>query len=393
MRTVLVLAASATALAASALAQQPPSQQELQRLQQQLRQAADTLEQVERSLQEMMGGGAQAAAAPASTAQPSSASSGGGQAGLQPVRDALQEAADALGQGDADQARQSLERGYDHLRQAMDGAGEDQRETLAEVDESFKEAYRALEAQETDRAAEIVRQAASSIGQSGGSDQPRMAAQDAGSDPAQMATQDAGSDPAQPGAAPAAAEGGSTGEGSEGAQMAAQSEPARRGEAEAQASEQATASADAPSEPPAPDASQTAEAEPAEPVAIDPVRVGEAEVETEAQPEAAAAAGGLGQRPVSDILGRDLVNAAGDELGEIGDVALGPDDKVYLVVNVGGFLGLGQKEIPVPVEQLEVGGEDQLIWTTSMSEDELEEMAEIDDTYRPVEGEYVIGAE
>ena len=53
------------------------------------------------------------------------------------------------------------------------------------------------------------------------------------------------------------------------------------------------------------------------------------------------------------ILGKGVYNDAGDKVGEINDLIVTPDKAVsYAIVGVGGFLGVGEHEIAVPVGQL-----------------------------------------
>ena len=53
------------------------------------------------------------------------------------------------------------------------------------------------------------------------------------------------------------------------------------------------------------------------------------------------------------ILGKDVYNDAGDKIGEINDLIVTPNKTVsYAIVGVGGFLGVGEHEIAVPVGKL-----------------------------------------
>ena len=53
------------------------------------------------------------------------------------------------------------------------------------------------------------------------------------------------------------------------------------------------------------------------------------------------------------ILGKGVYNDAGDKVGDINDLIVTPDKAVsYAIVGVGGFLGVGEHEIAVPVGQL-----------------------------------------
>ena len=53
------------------------------------------------------------------------------------------------------------------------------------------------------------------------------------------------------------------------------------------------------------------------------------------------------------ILGKGVYNDAGDKVGEINDLIVTPDKALsYAIVGVGGFLGVGEHEIAVPVGRL-----------------------------------------
>ncbi len=56
-----------------------------------------------------------------------------------------------------------------------------------------------------------------------------------------------------------------------------------------------------------------------------------------------------------EIIGGDLRNLRDEDLGDIEDVVIGPDGSIrYAIVSSGGFLGLGDDEVPVPWDQLSV---------------------------------------
>jgi sporulation protein YlmC with PRC-barrel domain len=53
------------------------------------------------------------------------------------------------------------------------------------------------------------------------------------------------------------------------------------------------------------------------------------------------------------ILGKGVYNDTGDKVGEINDLIVTPAKAVsYAIVGVGGFLGMGEHEIAVPVGKL-----------------------------------------
>jgi sporulation protein YlmC with PRC-barrel domain len=52
------------------------------------------------------------------------------------------------------------------------------------------------------------------------------------------------------------------------------------------------------------------------------------------------------------ILGKDVYNDGGEKIGEINDLIVAPNRSVsYAIVGVGGFLGMGEHEIAVPVSK------------------------------------------
>jgi sporulation protein YlmC with PRC-barrel domain len=52
------------------------------------------------------------------------------------------------------------------------------------------------------------------------------------------------------------------------------------------------------------------------------------------------------------ILGKDVYNEAGDKIGEIDDLIVAPNKSLsYAIVGVGGFLGVGEHQVAVPVSR------------------------------------------
>lgn len=71
-----------------------------------------------------------------------------------------------------------------------------------------------------------------------------------------------------------------------------------------------------------------------------------------------------------DLIGRQLVNASGKELGEIDDIVMNEQDSViYAVVGVGGFLGLGEKSVAIPFEQLRLGADNVILMSEKGASD------------------------
>ena len=68
-----------------------------------------------------------------------------------------------------------------------------------------------------------------------------------------------------------------------------------------------------------------------------------------------------------ELIGEDVENAQDDEIGEIDDVVYSEaDNKLYAVISVGGFLGIGEKLVAVPYNELRMGadGDDIYLDTT-----------------------------
>jgi hypothetical protein len=54
-----------------------------------------------------------------------------------------------------------------------------------------------------------------------------------------------------------------------------------------------------------------------------------------------------------EVIGAEVVNATGEEVGEIADLVMDQEQKLAgVVLSVGGFLGLGEKWVAVPVDQI-----------------------------------------
>jgi hypothetical protein len=73
-----------------------------------------------------------------------------------------------------------------------------------------------------------------------------------------------------------------------------------------------------------------------------------------------------------------VFNAEGQEVGAIEDLVLDQNQIAYAVVSVGGLLGLGEKRVAVPLDDLQLGeGETYLM--SSATQDQLEQMPEYDE--------------
>ncbi len=91
------------------------------------------------------------------------------------------------------------------------------------------------------------------------------------------------------------------------------------------------------------------------------------------------------QQPINveDVLGAEVVNAAGDAIGEIEDMVLDQNGDYYAILSVGGFLGIGEKKVAVPLDELRPA-EDQVYLMAAATEEQLEQMPEYDEQqYQP----------
>jgi hypothetical protein len=69
----------------------------------------------------------------------------------------------------------------------------------------------------------------------------------------------------------------------------------------------------------------------------------------------------LYSRTVDELEGTDIVDASGDEIGEIDKVVLTQDRRTaHAVVSVGGFLGIGEHHIAVSLDELRPAADDKL---------------------------------
>ena len=88
---------------------------------------------------------------------------------------------------------------------------------------------------------------------------------------------------------------------------------------------------------------------------------------------------------IEEVLGSPVVNASGDEVGEIEDLVVDDNQKHYAILSVGGFLGIGEKKVAIPLDQLQLR-EDEAYLISAETEEQLEQMPEYEeDQYQPVQ--------
>jgi hypothetical protein len=77
-------------------------------------------------------------------------------------------------------------------------------------------------------------------------------------------------------------------------------------------------------------------------------------------------------QPPASIVGKDVVNAAGDKIGSVTKI-----DGNQVIVSVGGFLGIGSHDVALAWNQLSLSGSgNQQKLETALSKDELKAMPE-----------------
>jgi sporulation protein YlmC with PRC-barrel domain len=81
-------------------------------------------------------------------------------------------------------------------------------------------------------------------------------------------------------------------------------------------------------------------------------------------------------RYAKKMMGMDVINSNDENIGELEDIALDSNGKAeYAIVSVGGFLGVGDKLIAVPYEELRMNQNDEKI-VLDVTKDRLEQANE-----------------
>ena len=82
-----------------------------------------------------------------------------------------------------------------------------------------------------------------------------------------------------------------------------------------------------------------------------------------------------GDVSAKELLSENVVNAANESIGDINDVLIDREGKVAaVIVGVGGFLGMGEKDVALPYDQLTFAKDanNSLIVGTSATKESLE---------------------
>ncbi len=112
------------------------------------------------------------------------------------------------------------------------------------------------------------------------------------------------------------------------------------------------------------------------------------------QPSSGAMTNEQSSISVDDLDDRKVVNSSDDEIGDIDAIVRNKqDNSLNAVIDVGGFLGMGGKKVVVPLNELQMHGEDKLLAPQSAStQDQLKAMPEYDeDRYTEVSDDMRIG--
>jgi sporulation protein YlmC with PRC-barrel domain len=109
--------------------------------------------------------------------------------------------------------------------------------------------------------------------------------------------------------------------------------------------------------------------------------------DTTTAPQATGALPGAQALTVSRVDDMNLYNTQGNELGDVERVVQGPDGKQYVVIGAGGFLGMGEKHVAIPVERVALRGDRLII--QGLTEDQIRALPSFDRndrSFRRLEG-------
>lgn len=80
-----------------------------------------------------------------------------------------------------------------------------------------------------------------------------------------------------------------------------------------------------------------------------------------------------------ELIGRNVVNRKGEDLGEVEGLVIQPQkEEVHAVVSIGGFLGIGDRDVAIPIEQLQIGT-DNVTLMSQQTKEQLEVLPEYDE--------------
>lgn len=78
----------------------------------------------------------------------------------------------------------------------------------------------------------------------------------------------------------------------------------------------------------------------------------------------------------SDLIGASVTNSAGESIGKTSDLLVTKDSKTVdaVVIDVGGFLGIGSKSVAIPLDKLTIGARPDEGVKTAMTKQELDDL-------------------
>lgn len=79
---------------------------------------------------------------------------------------------------------------------------------------------------------------------------------------------------------------------------------------------------------------------------------------------------------ISKVMGQTVVNDKDDRIGTLEDIILGQDRRMYAILQVGGFLGIGGHLVAVPYDSLKIADAGKKIELPGASKDALKKLAE-----------------
>lgn len=83
----------------------------------------------------------------------------------------------------------------------------------------------------------------------------------------------------------------------------------------------------------------------------------------------------LQEVPVNSLANRKILNLQQKEIGEVSQVIQSQDGSGALLVKAGGFIGIGKKEVVVPLDSVRLSG-NQLIWETQLDAAQIKDSQE-----------------
>ncbi len=88
-----------------------------------------------------------------------------------------------------------------------------------------------------------------------------------------------------------------------------------------------------------------------------------------------------GSIEVDDIKGKNIVNQSDDEIGEVEEIVRDQQSQnLHAVVSVGGFLGMGEKEVAIPLKDIQMRNDQLRAPQFANTKDQLEALPEYDES-------------